>query len=105
MYEALSESGWNELRVVSADGSRDRLIARHFGLYHWFSPSWSPDSSQVAYHLGHRPLDPDESGYWSDVWVASVNGKCAQAITSTPDVVEVGPSCITPAATSKPYGF
>lgn len=105
VYETLSESGLNELRVVNADGTGDRLIARHFGLRYWFSPSWSPDSSQVAYQLLHQPYNPDEGGFVSDVWVSSVDGRCAQAITSTPDVVEVGPSWIGQAATSNPFTY
>ncbi|MDQ4125902.1 MAG: hypothetical protein M3134_09915 [Actinomycetota bacterium] len=105
VYETHSETGWNELRVVNANGSRDRLIVRHFGLYLWFSPSWSPDSSQLAYHLGHRPYDPDFAEYQSDVWVASLDGECAQAITQTPDVTEVAATWVTPAATSNPFQF
>lgn len=102
VYETYSLSGWNELRVVNSDGSGDRLIVRHFGLYLTFSPSWSPDSSQIAYHLAQYN-DPEVGGYLSDVWVSRTDGSCAQAITSTPDVTEVGPAWMTPAATSNPY--
>jgi Tol biopolymer transport system component len=75
VYETYSDTGWRELRVVRADGSRDHTIARHFGLDVWFAPSWSPDSSLVAYQLNYRPYDPDTSRHLSDVWVSSADGR------------------------------
>lgn len=104
-YEATSFSGWNELHVVDADGSDDVLIERHYGLGITLEPSWSPDSSLVVFQLPHRPYDTDVSQYLSDVWVASPDGKCAQAITPTSEVTEVGPAWMTPASSSNPYGF
>lgn len=104
-YETTGYSGWTELRVMNADGSRNRRIVRHFGLGVTLSPSWSPDSSLVVYQLPYRPYDPDVSRLLSDVWVAAADGSCAQAITPTPDVTETGPAWTTPASSSNPYEF
>lgn len=104
-YETTSPTGWSELRVVNADGSGNRRIVRHFGLGITLEPTWSPDSSLVVYQLPYRPYDPDASQYLSDVWVASADGDCTQAITPTPEITELGPAWMTPASTSNPFGF
>ena len=105
VYEFESDPGWAELRVIDADGAHDHEIARQFGLSVGFVPSWSPDSSLVAYQQSYELYDPDRSINRSDVWVSTVDGHCSQAITSTPDVTEESPSWITPAATSNPFGY
>ena len=105
VYQETSYDGWTDLWVMDADGSDKHRLVRHFELGVTLSPSWSPDSSMVVYQLPHRPYDPDVSRYLSDVWVASVDGNCAQAITPTPEITEVEPSWVTQSSSSNPYEF
>lgn len=44
-----------------------------------YSPTWSPDGSQIAYVIGHRPKDGSEPR--SAIWVANADGTEAKRIT------------------------
>lgn len=96
VYETRSSSGWSEVWVKQ--GSRLRRLVSHFGLDAVLSPTWSPGSEYVAYQLPYAHHGAGGESFASDVWIHSLEHLCAEVLTNTRKVDELGPVWVTQSA-------
>lgn len=74
--------GDGEIRVVNADGSRDRALTDAASGTLYVTPRWSPDGSTIVYASGAR-VDPDPIA-WPDlrIWRMRADGSEKTLLTS-----------------------